>query len=406
MSVADRSAGEKAKQGGIWETIKVVVEALLIALVFRTFLFHPFNIPSGSMEPTLLIGDYLFVSKFSYGYSRYSFPFDLAFIDGRIWEGVPERGDIVVFRPPREPGTDYIKRVIGLPGDRIQVQRRRALHQRRGGPARAGRRVGGRRAASAIAPITQYRETLTNGVSYITLDMTDERAGRQHARLRGAARPLFPDGRQPRQFAGQPLPRRAGRLRAGGEPRRPRRDHLLLRRRSAGLGVLEVAVVGAAGPHLRSFMTTRELDRLQADARPSLRQPGPARARADPCERGRTAAGASRPISGWNSSATACSASSSPTCWIERFPEAPEGELSRRLAPPGQRRDLRRGGRRDGARRLSADRRTGREGRRARDAGRARRCLRGGDRAVYRDGGLAAARGADRALLAAAHRRR
>ena len=75
MSVADRSAGEKAKQqGGVWETIKVVIEALLIALVFRTFLYHPFNIPSGSMEPTLLIGDYLFVSKFSYGYSRYSFP--------------------------------------------------------------------------------------------------------------------------------------------------------------------------------------------------------------------------------------------------------------------------------------------------------------------------------------------
>ena len=122
MSVADRSAGEKAKQGGIWETIKVVVQALLIALVFRTFLFHPFNIPSGSMEPTLLIGDYLFVSKFTYGYSRYSFPIDLGFIEGRIWEGMPERGDIAVFRPPREPGTDYIKRVIGLPGDRIQMR--------------------------------------------------------------------------------------------------------------------------------------------------------------------------------------------------------------------------------------------------------------------------------------------
>ncbi len=75
------------------------------------------------MEPTLLIGDYLFVSKFSYGYSRYSFPVDLSFIHGRIWEGSgPKRGDIVVFRPPREPGTDYIKRVIGLPGDEIQVK--------------------------------------------------------------------------------------------------------------------------------------------------------------------------------------------------------------------------------------------------------------------------------------------
>src|SRR3954470_4496718 len=123
MSVAERSASEKAKQqGGVWETIKVVIEALLIALVFRTFLYHPFNIPSGSMEPTLLIGDYLFVSKFSYGYSRYSFPVDLSFIHGRIWGAPPKRGDIAVFRPPREPGTDYIKRVIGLPGDKIQVR--------------------------------------------------------------------------------------------------------------------------------------------------------------------------------------------------------------------------------------------------------------------------------------------
>src|SRR5215207_8552614 len=120
MSVAERSADEKAKKGGIGETIKVVIQALLIALVFRTFLYHPFNIPSGSMEPTLLIGDYLFVSKFSYGYSRYSSPVDLSF-RGRIWEGEPKRGDIVVFRPPREPGTDYIKRVIGFPGDKIQV---------------------------------------------------------------------------------------------------------------------------------------------------------------------------------------------------------------------------------------------------------------------------------------------
>ncbi len=119
MSVAERSAGEKAKQGGIGETIKVIIQALLIALVFRTFLYHPFNIPSGSMEPTLLIGDYLFVSKFSYGYSRYSFPIDLSFIDGRIWEGVPARGDIAVFKLPKDNSTDYIKRIIGLPGDRI-----------------------------------------------------------------------------------------------------------------------------------------------------------------------------------------------------------------------------------------------------------------------------------------------
>ena len=269
MSVADRSASDKAKQqGGIWETIKVVIEALLIALVFRTFLFHPFNIPSGSMEPTLLIGDYLFVSKFSYGYSRYSFPIDLSFIHGRIWEGVPKRGDIAVFRPPREPGTDYIKRVIGLPGDKIQVIDGVLYINGKPVPREPAGEWEGEGRFGDRTPIPQYRETLDDGVSYITLDMMDDGPRRQHAGLRRAARPLFPDGRQPRQFAGQPLPRRAGRLRAGGESRRPRRDHLLLGRRGAGLGVLEVAVVGPAGAHLRPFMTTRELDRLAGRARP------------------------------------------------------------------------------------------------------------------------------------------
>ena len=167
MSVADRSAGEKAKQGGIWETIKVVVEALLIALIFRTFLFHPFNIPSGSMEPTLLIGDYLFVSKFAYGYSRYSFPIDLGFIEGRVWEGTPTRGDIAVFRPPREPGTDYIKRIIGLPGDRIQM-RDGVLYINDEAVQREN--AGAWQEDEPFGPVTQYRETLPNGVSYITLD--------------------------------------------------------------------------------------------------------------------------------------------------------------------------------------------------------------------------------------------
>src|SRR5687768_12273166 len=177
MSVAERSAGEKAKSGGIGETIKVVIQALLIALVFRTFLYHPFNIPSGSMEPTLLIGDYLFVSKFSYGYSRYSFPIDLSFIDGRIWEDAPERGDVVVFRPPREPGTDYIKRVIGLPGDRIQM-RDGVLYLTDEPVERepAGEWEGEGRFGATTA-IRQYRETLPNGVSYITLDMTENGAG-------------------------------------------------------------------------------------------------------------------------------------------------------------------------------------------------------------------------------------
>jgi signal peptidase I len=174
MSVADRSASEKAKQqGGVWETIKVVIEALLIALVFRTFLFHPFNIPSGSMEPTLLIGDYLFVSKFSYGYSRYSFPIDLSFIHGRVWEGVPKRGDIAVFRPPREPGTDYIKRVIGLPGDKIQVKNGALFINGNPVPREPAGEWEGEGRFGNDTPIPQFRETLDDGVSYMTLDMGD-----------------------------------------------------------------------------------------------------------------------------------------------------------------------------------------------------------------------------------------
>jgi signal peptidase I len=167
MSVAERSAGEKTKQSGFWDTVRVIIEALLIAFVFRTFLYHPFNIPSGSMEPTLLIGDYLFVSKFSYGYSRYSFPIDLSFVHGRIWEGTPERGDIAVFRPPREPETDYIKRVIGLPGDRIQM-REGVLYIN--GEAVKREPAGEWQGDEPFGPVRQYRETLPNGVTYITLD--------------------------------------------------------------------------------------------------------------------------------------------------------------------------------------------------------------------------------------------
>ena len=107
-----------ADEGGVLETIKVVVQALLIALVVRTFLFQPFNIPSGSLIPTLLIGDYLFVSKYSYGYSKYSIPFSPPLFSGRIWAAEPQRGDIAVFKLPRDNSTDYIKRVIGLPPGR------------------------------------------------------------------------------------------------------------------------------------------------------------------------------------------------------------------------------------------------------------------------------------------------
>lgn len=105
------------------ETIRTVLFALVIAMTFRSLAFEPFHIPSGSMKSNLLVGDYLFVSKYAYGYSRYSFPFGIDFYDGRIAKfSTPKRGDVVVFRPPSNTHVDFIKRVIGLPGDSIQLR--------------------------------------------------------------------------------------------------------------------------------------------------------------------------------------------------------------------------------------------------------------------------------------------
>lgn len=104
------------------EFAKTALIAIILAVLIRTFLYEPFNIPSGSMKPTLEIGDYLFVHKPSYGYSRYSFPFGFAPIKGRVWADAPERGDIIVFKLPSDPSIDYIKRVIGMPGDTVQVR--------------------------------------------------------------------------------------------------------------------------------------------------------------------------------------------------------------------------------------------------------------------------------------------
>ena len=110
------------RAGGIWDTIKTLFYAVVIAVFIRTFAFEPFNIPSGSMIPTLLVGDYLFVSKYTYGYSRHSLPLSLPIIPGRIFSSVPKRGDVAVFKLPKDNSTDYIKRIIGLPGDKIQVR--------------------------------------------------------------------------------------------------------------------------------------------------------------------------------------------------------------------------------------------------------------------------------------------
>jgi len=181
-------SGEKT-EGGIWETVKTIFWALLIAGVFRTVFFQPFWIPSGSMKDTLLVGDFLFVNKMAYGYSRYSCPFGICPFSGRIFASEPERGDVVVFRHPVE-GADFIKRLIGLPGDRIQM-RDGLLYindepvkvepagvfeetYRRQGPA-------GHLPQCENAPVgeggtcqkSRFTETLPNGVSHDILNIRD-----------------------------------------------------------------------------------------------------------------------------------------------------------------------------------------------------------------------------------------
>jgi signal peptidase I len=158
-------------KSGIKDTVRVIIHALILALIVRVFLFQPFNIPSGSMIPTLLIGDYLFVSKYSYGYSRYSFPFGVDLFSGRVWAKEPERGDVVVFKLPRDNETDYIKRVIGLPGDEIQMIHG-VLHIN-------GKPVPKVKIDDFVETepsgrerhIARYLETLPNGVTYPVLDL-------------------------------------------------------------------------------------------------------------------------------------------------------------------------------------------------------------------------------------------
>tara|TARA_Y100000590_G_scaffold469187_1_gene655421 strand:- start:1143 stop:1871 length:729 start_codon:yes stop_codon:yes gene_type:complete len=102
--------------------INSIILAIFIALFIRSFFFEPFNIPSGSMKPNLLVGDFIFVTKWSYGYSRHSLPFSIPIIPKKIFGKLPKRGDVVIFKTPQDNRTDYIKRVIGLPGDKIQIQ--------------------------------------------------------------------------------------------------------------------------------------------------------------------------------------------------------------------------------------------------------------------------------------------
>ncbi|MGE0152754.1 MAG: signal peptidase I [Reyranellaceae bacterium] len=168
--------GGRQKEEGFWastwDTIKTLVYAVLIAMVFRTVLIEPFSIPSGSMKPTLLEGDYLFVTKYSYGYSRFSMPFSPPLWEGRILYNPPKRGDVVVFRLPSDNKTDYIKRIIGLPGDRIQVTG--GVLQING---EAVRRLQGTAWIEGMQRYDQYVETLPGGRRHSVLERSDNEAG-------------------------------------------------------------------------------------------------------------------------------------------------------------------------------------------------------------------------------------
>lgn len=183
----ETATAPERKSEGWGGTLRFFLLLFIGAVVLRSFIFAPFSIPSGSMLPNLQIGDYLFVAKWPYGFSRYSVPFAVLGFSGRVPAGMPERGDVVVFRAPGTDDEDWVKRVIGLPGDRIEVRGGRVILN--------GRRLPRERIADFAMPITpnspcrvvegaiprisadggtclytQYRETLPNGRRYTTLD--------------------------------------------------------------------------------------------------------------------------------------------------------------------------------------------------------------------------------------------
>jgi signal peptidase I len=153
------------------EIVKTIVYALLIALFLRVIFFQPFTIPSASMEPNLYEGDYVIVSKYSYGYSRHSIPFSPPLFHGRILGQQPQRGDVVVFKLPSDGHTDYIKRVIGLPGDRVQMRagllyvNDKLVAREPLSPVRTDVGYG------MVREVARYQERLESGRTFVTQDM-------------------------------------------------------------------------------------------------------------------------------------------------------------------------------------------------------------------------------------------
>ncbi|KAA0685750.1 signal peptidase I [Azospirillum brasilense] len=212
--------GKTKETGGFAETVKTVFYAVIIAFGVRTFAFEPFNIPSGSMIPTLLIGDYLFVSKFSYGYSKYTVGFGLPLFEGRIMGHAPERGDVAVFKLPRDNKTDYIKRVIGLPGDTVQVTGG-VLHIN-GQPVKRERIEDyvSRDALGREVRIAQYVETLPGGRNHRIIEESDNgpldntpafKVPANHLFMMGDNRDNSLDSRVPSQVGYVPMENLVGR---------------------------------------------------------------------------------------------------------------------------------------------------------------------------------------------------
>ena len=170
MTVTDKpaAAAKGTASNELVEMLKTVGAALLIALVLRIFLFQPFTIPSASMEPNLLEGDYIIVSKYSYGFSRHSIPFSPPVFSGRVFERAPQRGDIIVFKLPRDNRTDYIKRLIGMPGDRVQVRDGIVYINDKPLARNSEGQVDLDMGGGVSQPATRYKETNPEGRQYVT----------------------------------------------------------------------------------------------------------------------------------------------------------------------------------------------------------------------------------------------
>ena len=207
--MARARARKSRPKEGVGGLVRLILTVAILAWAIRSFIFAPFSIPSGSMLPTLYIGDYLMVAKWPYGYSRHSFPFEFPAISGRLLSNLPSRGDVVVFVPPAHEQEDYVKRVIGLPGDTVEV--------RNGGLILNGQPVQRAKIAPVAIPISEnspcrhitdrgigiappdsgacsysaYRETLPNGASYTILDQLPDSAGDDFGPVKVPAGKLF-----------------------------------------------------------------------------------------------------------------------------------------------------------------------------------------------------------------------